>query len=168
MKRRGFLAAAAGAAFLVACTPSGDARASAPRGKMPDGIYKVAVDPATEQTEGALRYDPRRADPKSNDALRWVVLDTTDYVPLVLAEPPREEAQPDGRPLLAIALVKEHVATLEGFTRRNLGERAAIVLDGAPLTIHKIRAVITAGRMKITRCDDHACDALFTKLVNSR
>ncbi|HEY8080017.1 MAG TPA: hypothetical protein VIF62_38065 [Labilithrix sp.] len=168
MKRRHFLGAAIGAALLAACSHSAEARASAPPGTMPNGIYKVAIDPATEQTAGALRYDPRLADPHADGEPRWVVLDASDYVPLVLAEKPREAAQPDGRPLLEIALVKEHAATLEGFTRRNLGGRAAIVVDGAPFTIHKIRAIVSGGKMKITRCTDRACDVLFTKLVDSR
>jgi hypothetical protein len=132
---------------------------------MPNGLYKVLADPAREEAPPAVRYDPRLADPATNDQVRWVTLDTTDYVPLVLTGPPHAVAQPDGRLLLEIALAKDHVATLEGFTRRNLGGRAAVVIDGAPVTIHKIRSVVTGGKMKITRCTDRACERLMTKLV---
>jgi hypothetical protein len=164
MTRRLFLAAAA-AAVLAACARPSEARASAPPGSMPNGLYKVVADPAREEAPAAVLYDPRLADPTTTDEVRWVSLDTTDYVPLVLTGPPHAVTQPDGRTLLEIALAHDHVATLAGFTRRNLGGRAAVVLDGAPVTIHKIRAVVTGGKMKITRCTDRACERIMTKLA---
>jgi hypothetical protein len=166
MTRRLFLAAAA-AALLAACARPSEARASAPPGSMPNGLYKVVADPALEAAPPAVRYDPRLADPSIADDARWVLLDTTDYVPLVLTGPPHAVAQADGRLLLEVALTKDHVATLEGFTRRNLGGRAAVVIDGAPVSIHKVRSVVTGGTMKITRCTDRACERIMTKLVEA-
>jgi hypothetical protein len=157
MNRRGFLLAAA----LAACT---HARASAPAGSMPNGLYKVLAYPAAREGPPAVRYDPKLADPARSDSVKWVTLDTSDYVPLVLETKPRAIGQADGRIGLEITLAKEHVPTLEGFTRRNVGGLAAVVLDGEIVTVHKERAIITDGRMQITRCTDRACEKLLTKL----
>jgi hypothetical protein len=192
MKRRSFLVGSlslcAAGVLVAACTHTPDARASAPPGTMPNGLYKVVAYPAAREGPPAIRYDPRLADPTSTDDAKWIALDTTDYVPLVLAAaprvipveglrpptPPRGDSgrsalraprpSPDGRIRLEIALAKEHVPTLAGFTRRNIGGLAAIVLDGDVVTVHKQRAIITDGRMQITRCTDRACEKLFTKL----
>lgn len=158
MLRRHFLL---GVAAFVGCA---HAPVAAPAGSIPNGLYKVTAYPAAAEGPPAVRYDPKIADPSRTDPAKWILLDTTDYVPLVLDAKPRVIAQPDGRIRLEITLAKEHVRTLAGFTERNVGGLAAVVLDGDVLTVHKQRAVITDGRMQITRCTDRACERILTKL----
>lgn len=170
VNRRLFIAVAA-SSFVAMCgrpppssVPFDEARASAPIGELPDGLYKVLAFPAPPGPPSLL-YDPRRADASSSALPSWIHLDVTDYVPLVLGAPPTALVEPDGRLRLAVSLTREHVDTLAAFTRRNVGGRAAIVLDGDVVTVHKQRSVITDGRMQITRCTDRACERLLTRLV---
>lgn len=170
MNRRAFIAASAGAAaflFVAACGRVGipEARASAPPGELPNGLYRVTAYPASPDSTAAVPYDPRLADETSTAPPTWVALDSTDYVPLVIDAPPLPILQSDGRLRLQITLANEHVRTLAGFTSRNVGGRAAIVLDHEVVSVHKQRAVITDGRMQISRCTDRACERILTKLM---
>lgn len=169
MKRRAFVAAAA--SFVVAACArapaiADDARMSAPEGAMPNGLYRVSAYPAASSDPNAVTYDRRLADPDSKEPPTRVALDRGDYVPLVLAEKPRAFAQDDGRLRLEITLAKEHVPTLAAFSRRNVGGRAAVVLGGEIVSVHKQRSVIEDGRMQITRCTDRACERILTKLAD--
>ena len=48
----------------------------------------------------------------------------------------------------------------------HLGGKVAMVVDGEIVTLHKIRTVITGGKLQITRCQDNACEVIKAKLVN--
>jgi len=96
---------------------------------------------------------------------RWLALGTEGFVPLILEGEPHTEPDGRGHALLAVTLARQHKKTLESFTRDHLGGRAAIVLDGEVVTVHKIKTVIDGGRMQITRCEDNACVMLRSKLV---
>jgi preprotein translocase subunit SecD len=93
-----------------------------------------------------------------------VTIDATDFVPMVLSRAPEPIAEPDGRIRLNVTLSQKHVSRLEDFTRRHLGGRVALVLDGELISVHKIRAIIPDGRLQITRCGDRACDKILAKL----
>jgi preprotein translocase subunit SecD len=77
-------------------------------------------------------------------------------------------SQPDGRIRLQVALAAEEIPTLETFTRRHVGGRAAIILDGEIVTVHKVRSVIPDGRLQISRCSDRACERIMAKLLAER
>jgi hypothetical protein len=112
-----------------------------------------------------LPYDDRYSEPSERGPRTYVAIDTTSWVPLILEGLP--EARPDGsgRTLLGVTLQERYVKPLEDFTTRHLGGRVAILLDGEIVTMHKIRAIIREGKIQITRCDDNACEVLFTKLT---
>ncbi len=145
--------------------------ASAPSARLADGLYAVisettdAPRPEAAPNQRHLLYDPRRADPSSNEPRRDVTVETTGFVPLVLGAAPAATAQEDGRLLVQVALADRHVRTLADFTRDHVGGKAALVLDGEVLSVHKLRAVIEDGRMQITRCTDRACERILSKLV---
>jgi hypothetical protein len=40
-----------------------------------------------------------------------------------------------------------------------------MVVDGEIVTVHKIRSIITGGKVQITRCTDNACEVIRSKLV---
>lgn len=49
--------------------------------------------------------------------------------------------------------------------RAHLWGKIAMVVDGEIVTRHKIRSVITGGKLQITRCVDNACEVIRAKLV---
>ena len=44
----------------------------------------------------------------------------------------------------------------------------AIVIGGAVVTVHKIKAAVSGGRLQITRCSKYGCHMLFTELQKNR
>jgi hypothetical protein len=40
-----------------------------------------------------------------------------------------------------------------------------LVVDGQIVTLHKIRSVVTDGKLQITRCTDDACQVIRAKLT---
>jgi hypothetical protein len=152
-----------------AAATTGNPAASAP---LPNGLYTVVRDAldSSATSDDRLRvvpFDPPPSDDADAGRARvWVVLDRQSYVPLILEAPPATENDVHGRPLLTVALAPQYVHALEELTRANLnGGRVAVVLDGVPITIHKVRSVISGGKMQITRCTDRACDVIRSKLL---
>lgn len=170
MKRTGRRAALVGilGAAAVACAPRGAAR-EAPREALADGLYAILAEGdaplAASPSARALRYDPRDADAESTEPARVLVIDASDFVPMVLAAAPASVRQADGRLLLEVSLASDQARHLEDFTRRHLGGKGALVLDGAPISVHKLRSVIEGGRVQITRCTDRACERILSKLT---
>ncbi len=145
--------------------------AVAKAGPLPNGVYAViGRAPAGGQTQrrtagrGTLLYDHKYSDPDRKEPPESVTLDTSSFVPLILAGPPEAETDARGWTMLRVTLAREHVKTLENFTRAHLGGEVAIVLDGEIVTIHKVRSVIEDGKAQITRCWDNACQVLRLKL----
>ncbi len=138
-----------------------------------NGAYAVLREAPSDQEAGVegpsqvvLRYDRRKySDAPTNEPLTYVVLDAKDYVPLVIEGTPELKSDGQGKSLLSVSLVRKNVKRAETFTRAHLGGRIAMVIDGEIVTLHKIRAVITDGKVQITRCTDNACEVLRSKLV---
>ncbi len=137
-----------------------------------NGVYAVLKEaPTAEQARvqsvkhAVLLYDRKYSESDRNQPAKYVALDTASFVPLVLAAPPEARTDDRGFTLLSVRLAREHVKTLETFTREHLNGAVAIVLGGEIITMHKVRSVITDGDVKITRCQDNACQVLRTKLT---
>lgn len=176
VKRRSVLLAFATLPFAVACaSPPRPAPASIPidAAAVPSGLYAVVADaPQVPSKDPArsyqtLRYDPKLADAESTEPVQRVTVETQSFVPLILGAAPEPTKQENGRILVSVALSPKYIKTLADFTRAHLGERVALVLDGEVVSTHKIRTVIEGGRMQITRCDDHACQRILSKLATS-
>jgi hypothetical protein len=154
-------------AATAAASPRADA--SAPAAALPDGIYRVvrsqSEEPVPEASNPRFRVLRDSVWDTDDAGTRWVVLDPSSSVPLILEAPPLAEEDAGYLPLLRVTLARRYVRALEDFTRANLDGRAAVVLDGAIVTIHKVRAVVTGGVLQITRCSDHACDVLRSRLL---
>lgn len=137
-----------------------------------NGMYAVVGEPVDSpraevgQNQRQLRYDPRMADSQSTDPVQYVTVQTGDFVPLVLATAAEHRKQDDGRILIGVSLAAPYVQKLADFTRTNLGQRVALVLDGEVMSTHKVRTIIDGGRMQITRCDEHSCQRILSKLVD--
>lgn len=86
------------------------------------------------------------------------------FIPIILASDPQKDVDDKGKPKLGLELERSQIKPLEDFTRKNLGGSIAIVIGGEIVTTHKIRTVITGGKIQITRCADSGCEAIYTRL----
>ncbi len=138
-----------------------------------NGAYAVLREAPSARAAGAgggsqvvLAYDRRKySGAPPNEPLTYVALDPKDYVPLVIEGRPGVKSDGQGKSVLTVSLVRKNVKRAEAFTRAHLGGRMAMVIDGEIVTLHKIRSVITDGKVQITRCTDNACEVLRSKLV---
>ena len=148
---------------------------AAPRAvSMQNGAYFVINEAATAQearvsgsSQVVLTYDRRKySDAPTNQPLSYVAIDPKDYVPLIIEGTPEMRKDGQGKSILSVSLTRTNADRAEAFTRAHLGGRIAMVVDGEIITLHKIRSVITGGKLQITRCQDNACEVIRAKLVN--
>ena len=71
-------------------------------------------------------------------------------------------------PADVVELTPEAARQLEKLSREHLGERVAFVIEGEPVTIHRIRSVISDGKFRLSRCTDKACQYIYGRLTTSR
>jgi preprotein translocase subunit SecD len=147
------------------------AQKSSPAG-IPNGFYVVLNEGSSReavQTDSipniVLLYDGKYVDSSQTASPSYVALDTASFVPLILEGSPTANKDGSGHTLLGVTLSKKYIGTLENFTKAHLGGRVAIVLDGEIITMHRIRSVISEGKIQITRCYDNACEILLSKLT---
>ncbi len=140
--------------------------------QLPNGVYAVlreAPSAAQARVSGTphavLLYDRKYSEADRDQPPRYVAVGTSSFVPMVLDGPPDARKDERGWTVLSVTLAREHIKTLEDFSRSHLGGNVAIVLDGEIVTMHKVRSVITGGRFVITRCLDDACQVLRGKLT---
>ena len=112
-----------------------------------------------------LVYDRQYSELDKNEPPKYVAIDTSFFVPLVMAGSPDTQVDDRGWTLLSVTLAREYVKTLEEFTRVPLNGKIAIVLGGEIITMHKVRTVLRDGRAQITRCSDDACQTSLLKLA---
>jgi preprotein translocase subunit SecD len=74
----------------------------------------------------------------------------------------------NGFPELLFKLTPETSIKLEKLTREHLGGKVAFLIDGEPVTIHKIRSAITGGQFQLTRCTDTACRIIYGRLLKNK
>ena len=125
---------------------------------------KEAV-PASGQGHATIVYDGRYVDSTQADSPEYVTIDTSSFVPLILEESPVAKKDGSGWTSLSVTLSRKYIRLLEDFTKAHLGGRVAILLGGEIISMHKIRSVISEGKIQITRCHDNACDILLSKLT---
>jgi hypothetical protein len=137
-----------------------------------NGVYAVLregaarADVQSEQRPHAvLVYDRKYSEADKDQPPKYVALDTAFFVPLVLDGPPESRKDDRGWTLLSVTLARQHVKTLEEFTRAHLDGTVAVVIGGEIVTMHKVRTVIRDGKAQITRCTDDACRRLYLELT---
>ena len=113
-----------------------------------------------------MLYDQKYSDADQNAPPRYIVIDSSSSVPLVIEGKPDTVKDGEGHSVLSITLLRENTKAMEEFTRAHLGGKIAIVCDGEIITLHRVRSVIHEGKVRIARCDDNACEILRTKLSN--
>jgi hypothetical protein len=141
---------------------------------LPNGAYSVLREtPAPQEarvsgrSQLVLAYDRRKySDAPTNEPISYVAIDPNDYVPLIMEGAPEMTKDGEGKSILSISLTRTNAVRAEAFTRAHLGGRIAMVVDGEIITLHKIRSIITGGKLQITRCQDSACEIIKAKLVD--
>lgn len=152
------------AATLIAAQPESRRLANGVYAVLREGRDREEVR-SDKQGNDVLIYDRKYSVEDKNERPKYLALDTSSFVPLILAGRPDTYKDDRGWTALEITLAPQHVKTLENFTRAHLGGEVAIVIDGDVVTTHKVRSVITDGKAKITRCTDDACKTLLLKLA---
>ncbi len=139
---------------------------------LPNGFYSVIqVDstkhavPASGPGHTTILYDGRYVDSTQAASPEYVTIDTASFVPLIIDGLPVAKKDGSGWTSLSVALSRKYIGTLEDFTKAHLGGRVAILIGGEIISMHRIRSVISEGKIQITRCHDNACDILLSKLT---
>ena len=143
------------------------------RSALKDGLYIVAgeVKDSTSLTitgsGKALVLFNRGFLENAPDSVLGLLIYTGDFAPLELGEEPVLVKQEDLKSRLQLSFSRLAARKLEAFTRANLEKHAALVVNGEALTMHRIRAVITGGKMEISRCSDNACEHIYVELKDN-
>ena len=123
--------------------------------------------PTPTDEQRIVPYDSRFL--REVEPTRYLLLAKKADVPLILAKTPDLlEKGAHGFPELHVELTPEAARSLEKLSREHLGGRVAFVIDDEPVTIHKIRSVISDGKLQITRCTDKACQYIYGRLTTTR
>lgn len=96
-----------------------------------------------------------------------LIIDTSDFVPLILKVKPRTEQQTETKKKIEIELTKSSADKLEKFTTVNLNKRAALIIGGEVISAHKIKMPITGGKFQISYCGPDMCEILESRLINN-
>ena len=138
-----------------------------------DGIYLIkGMAKAKEalkkefDNEEIIDYSHAFIDDKTEE-IKYYLIQTDPFVPLIIKSAPTIMENSGRLNELNITLASQYSQQLEDFTRENVGRRVAIVIGGEAVTRHKVKTAIEGGRLKITRCTDHACKYLLTELENN-
>ncbi len=140
------------------------------------GFYLVLAEaesaaalPSATAEQRVVLYDYSLVQEADREPPRYLLLSKTADVPLVLAKAPElQEKGANGHPELRLELTKDAAAKLEKLTRDHLGGRVAFLIEDQPVTLHKIRSVITGGQFRLSRCTDTACQYIYGQLAAKR
>lgn len=138
-----------------------------------DGIYLIdrsgddlqALLPASD-SEKVITFNQEFID-KTDPGVKYLVINTKEFVPLKLNAEPVTEEQPDKRKKLLLSLTQDAKIALAEFTEKNMNRLTSIVVGGQALTMHKVKAVIDSGQLQISRCTDNACELLYVELKDN-
>jgi len=148
-------------------TPNADSSADSNDVSPPDGIYLVhASEPISDgHRVQSLAFMPDSGESEVNSGSPPVSIRLDDYVPLVIEGKPNIQRGQNGLSQLSVSLRRNYARDLERFTTDNLHRKVAIVIEGAVVTVHKVREPIIGGRVQISRCFDNQCELLYSALT---
>ena len=121
---------------------------------LPNGVYEVRGTtpfepelPAADAQTRVLVFDRQFIRGGTEIPPEYVQLNTSGFAPLDLAEPP-EQAEMDGRAVLRLTLKPDAGRALAELTAR--ADRAAVVVGGEIVTVHRVRVPIEGGRLQVS------------------
>jgi preprotein translocase subunit SecD len=133
------------------------------------GIFDTLAAAETSSRGSRIVTDHHIYEPPSERAApRFVTIDTTEHVPFILEAAPTTTDDSSGRTLLSITLDAKYKEKLKEFTTRYLGKSVAILVGGELVSVHKIRSVISEGKLQVTSCGADVCKVLYSKLVGAK
>jgi preprotein translocase subunit SecD len=140
--------------------------------KRQTGFYLIVAEtatpaalPAPNSEQQVVRYEYKFLRNTDSTQPRYLLLPRKPDVPLVLAKAPElNQKGENGFPDIRLELTTEAARSLEKLSREHLGRQIAFMLDGEPVTIHKIRSVISDGQFRLSRCTDTACQYIYGRL----
>ena len=147
--------------------------AQTPSEKNQVGFYLIVAEedsasalPAARTDQQIVRYDYKFLRNTGHDKPRYFLFSKIVDVPLMLNKTPelREKGE-NGFPELRLELTSEAARNLEKLTQEHLGGKVVFMIDGEPVTTHKIRSAITGGQFRLSRCTDTACQYIYGRLV---
>jgi preprotein translocase subunit SecD len=139
--------------------------------QLKDGLYlvdKVLHDTNTAnlKTNQALVHFNRAFIESAPDSSTGLLVNTADFVPLILGEDPLLLQQTETKKKLQLTFSRLAAEKLEHFTAANVMKQATMIVNGEALTVNKIREAIHGGKMEITGCSDNACQRIYVTLKN--
>jgi preprotein translocase subunit SecD len=144
--------------------------------KRQTGFYLIAAEaatpdalPAPSNKQQVVRYDYKFLRNTDSTQPRYLLLPRKPDVLLILAKAPElNQKGENGFPEIRLELTPEAARDLEKLTREHLGQQVSFMLDGEPITIHKIRSVISDGQFRLSRCTDTACQYIYGRLKSNQ
>ncbi len=138
-----------------------------------DGLYlveKVLYDTSavTLNANQALVHFNKEFLENAPDGSVGLIINTTDFVPLLLEGEPLLLPQAENKKKLQLTFSRPSAEKLEKFTAANSMRQATMIVNGEVLTMHKIRDTIRGGKMEITGCSDNACQRIYVMLKNHK
>jgi preprotein translocase subunit SecD len=142
--------------------------------KQEAGFYLIAAEaatraalPAPDSDQQVVRYDYKFLRDTVLTQPRYLLLPRKADVPLVLAkEPELNPKGENGLPEVRLELTPEAAKNLETLSREHLGRQVAFMIEGEPVTVHKIRSLISGGQFRLSRCTDNACRYIYGRLTS--
>ena len=136
------------------------------------GFYLITAEsetaaslPQPSGSQQVMLYTGKYLEGSASEQPLYLLLPSKPDVPLELSKAPTLIPEGgNGFPELQLALTTSSARKLEALTRHHMGQRVAFVIDGEPVSIRKIRGVITDGQFRLSRCTDSACQYIYSRL----
>ncbi len=139
--------------FLTSCGRPATAP-DAPAADLEDGVYEVLAVasekgelPTPDEDTRVLVFDGNFIVGGSDLPPEHVLLRVAGHAPLALAKPPTP-GESGGRAVLLLSLTPEAGKALETLT--TTAKRAAVVVNGTIVTVHRIRVPIVGGGLQVS------------------
>lgn len=141
--------------FLLVCLVGcADSQPVTQEAALEDGVYEVlAVErdraslPKPDADARILVFDRQFIKGAEDMPPAYLLLRVSGHAPLDLAKPPTQ-GEANGRAMLLLNLKPEAAKTLQTLTSK--AERAAVVVGGQVVTVHRIRVPIEGGGLQVS------------------
>ena len=137
--------------------------------KLQDGIYLIDGSEkrsAINSGRVLIHYNPFFVEDEPED-YDPIAVYTDDFVPLELADLPIIQHKKDQQNLLLVNLTESATEKLKEFTSRNMLNHIAVVVNDQALAVYKITAPVNSGFIKVTKCNDDACNQVYRRLKST-
>jgi hypothetical protein len=132
-----------------------------------DGIYVIDQSDdkriAGKSSRAAVKFNPFfiDGDPEEYSS---IVVSTTDFVPLELADMPVVQYQRSGENEVLVHLTERAAEKLREFTAKNMMNHIVVVIDGQAVAVYKVTEPVGSSVIKITKCSGGGCSQIYRQL----